>query len=485
MNPELEKIARRSYYKQSAPSLTITIMLPAATLSLPRYSDLSDGIWLLNTAVYVSPIQSAFMYWPIDHGKRLVLQLLEKMTKNPSWVKQQLKRHNGFGKGLEERSFGVAELGKNFSEKTQQKCVDEFGKFLDQEFKRWACSLFIDLFDPFEKEILKYIFGNRLSEVSAADLQTLLLPDTTFLWEEQKSFEKIQQQFEKDGKQLSDAVSEMLSAHQKNFWWIENNYQTATVLGEDFFFARLSEKHQNAFWKELKDKKKKIIEKYGFDEQTRARIQQFADLAFFRDVRKKFTNIANWGVIGFFHGIAEKKGIPMFESDFVIPFLEYKAFVEGDPNLLETLKMRVKQGVWLIELDQPGDYLVETNQAAELFDRIERSFSGQETVYGAVASLGKATGPAKIILNINAFSKFREGDVLMTGMTRPEFVPLMKKASAIVTDEGGITSHAAIVSRELGIPCVIGTKNATRVLKDGWIVQVKANHGSITVIEKK
>jgi len=74
---------------------------------------------------------------------------------------------------------------------------------------------------------------------------------------------------------------------------------------------------------------------------------------------------------------------------------------------------------------------------------------------------------------------------LVTSMTRPEFVPAMRKAVAIVTDEGGITSHAAIVSRELGIPCVIGTKSATKVLKDGWIVQVKANHGQIVVLEKR
>jgi pyruvate,water dikinase len=62
-------------------------------------------------------------------------------------------------------------------------------------------------------------------------------------------------------------------------------------------------------------------------------------------------------------------------------------------------------------------------------------------------------------------------------MTRPDYVPAMKKAAAIVTNEGGITCHAAIVSRELGIPCIIGTKIATEVFKDGDVVEVNANHG--------
>lgn len=76
------------------------------------------------------------------------------------------------------------------------------------------------------------------------------------------------------------------------------------------------------------------------------------------------------------------------------------------------------------------------------------------------------------------------GDVLVTTMTHPEFLLLMKKASAIVTDEGGITCHAAIVARELGKPCIIGTKFATQVLKDGDMVEVDADSGVVRVIDQ-
>ena len=69
-------------------------------------------------------------------------------------------------------------------------------------------------------------------------------------------------------------------------------------------------------------------------------------------------------------------------------------------------------------------------------------------------------------------------------MTRPEFVQAMKKAVAVVTDEGGITCHAAIVSRELNIPCIIGTKIATQVLNNGDLVEVNANHGIVKILKK-
>ena len=102
---------------------------------------------------------------------------------------------------------------------------------------------------------------------------------------------------------------------------------------------------------------------------------------------------------------------------------------------------------------------------------------------------GTPANPAKplqarvqIVLNRDEIPKFKAGNVLVTTMTSPDFVPAMKKAAAIVTDEGGITCHAAIVSRELGIPCVIGTRIATKVLKDGEKVEVDAVKGIVRKI---
>ena len=104
-------------------------------------------------------------------------------------------------------------------------------------------------------------------------------------------------------------------------------------------------------------------------------------------------------------------------------------------------------------------------------------------IRGSVGCKGKAKAYVRIILSEDDFGKFQEGEILVTSMTRPEFVPLMKKSKAIITDEGGITCHAAIVSRELNIPCIIGTKNATRILKDGDLVEVDANNGIVRIFK--
>jgi pyruvate,water dikinase len=100
-------------------------------------------------------------------------------------------------------------------------------------------------------------------------------------------------------------------------------------------------------------------------------------------------------------------------------------------------------------------------------------------IEGQGASPGIGIGPTKIIKDIKAINNINLGDVLVTKMTSPDFVPTLKKVSAIVTDEGGRTCHAAIVSRELGIPCVVGTKTATRTLPDSLVVTVDGLAGKV------
>lgn len=98
---------------------------------------------------------------------------------------------------------------------------------------------------------------------------------------------------------------------------------------------------------------------------------------------------------------------------------------------------------------------------------------------GLGASPGMASGAVKIINSTDELDKIEEGDVLVTVMTTPDMVPAMKRADGIITDEGGVTCHAAIVSRELGIPCVVGTGDATKILEENEIVTLDGNKGTV------
>ncbi|MDE3131170.1 MAG: phosphoenolpyruvate synthase, partial [Acidobacteriota bacterium] len=105
--------------------------------------------------------------------------------------------------------------------------------------------------------------------------------------------------------------------------------------------------------------------------------------------------------------------------------------------------------------------------------------AGHLLLRGLGGAPGCADGAVRILTTLADASKLGSGDVLVTHMTSPDWVPLMRRAAAIVTDSGGMTCHAAIVSRELGIPCVVGTGEATRKLRDGELVTVDATHGVV------
>ncbi len=108
--------------------------------------------------------------------------------------------------------------------------------------------------------------------------------------------------------------------------------------------------------------------------------------------------------------------------------------------------------------------------------------SDDGTIIGQIGNKGIAKGKIKVIISPKDFHKMESGAVLVTTMTTPDYVPLMQKAAAIITDIGGLLCHAAIISRELNVPCVIGTKFATQLLKDNMEVEVDANKGIVRII---
>ena len=128
-------------------------------------------------------------------------------------------------------------------------------------------------------------------------------------------------------------------------------------------------------------------------------------------------------------------------------------------------------------------YILQTRPVTALAVADVEGGEAEETapvlVSGSPASPGAAAGPVKIVLSSSEIDRVKQGDVLVAEMTTPDFVPAMKRAVAIVTDRGGRTAHAAIVSRELGIPCVVGAAGATTTLSDDQFVTVDGSQGKV------
>jgi phosphohistidine swiveling domain-containing protein len=161
---------------------------------------------------------------------------------------------------------------------------------------------------------------------------------------------------------------------------------------------------------------------------------------------------------------------------------EFKSFLQGKP-LPNQKKLQNRYNLCSLLLDRKG-YKIFTGKEVEPIKKITPSYKDTSSIIGQIAYRGTAKGMARIILNpLKEASNFNNGDILVTGMTRPEFLPIMHKAAAFITDAGGILSHAAITARELKKPCIIGTKIATKILKNGDLVEVDANKGIVKKIK--
>jgi len=128
-------------------------------------------------------------------------------------------------------------------------------------------------------------------------------------------------------------------------------------------------------------------------------------------------------------------------------------------------------------------YIVQTRPITTMGKRISsediQEIKGEAILQGLAASPGIAVGKVKIIKDLADLPKIKTGDILVTGMTNPDMVVSMQKSAGIITDQGGLTAHAAIVSREMGIPCIVGTQNATEKLKDNDLITVDAYNGKV------
>jgi len=204
----------------------------------------------------------------------------------------------------------------------------------------------------------------------------------------------------------------------------------------------------------------------------------------FRDERKDMLAQILASLVAVSSETLSRAGIEEKYAPFTLMY-EYIRGVKYLKSIKEEIEKRA--GGFISIVDENFSYDVEScdfdEAIKELNGLIFKTAAPVETLKGQIANKGKVKGIVRIVLDPHDDKGFQKGDILVTSMTRPEFLHLMKKAGAVVTNEGGITCHAAIISRELSIPCVIGTKIATHALKDGDMVEVDADKGIVRIIK--
>lgn len=288
-------------------------------------------------------------------------------------------------------------------------------------------------------------------------------------------------------------LNKKLQAHNQKYFWMLNSYYETKVLPVSYFkkifasYAADSAARKTAEIKKLKIKaiqdKEEIIKKFNLPSNIFKISQRLSFCVWWQDLRKSYIFQANHAMDALFKEIAKK-----FKIDFID--LHYYTIKELENIFLgkELPQAKVKRRKqYFLALYEPakGISYFSGSAAKKLFTpygcvKVKaniKEFKGIIVVNGGVAS-----GIVKIIHSPKEVNKIKDGEILVAAMTSPDYILALKKASAVITDEGGMTCHAAIVSRELKIPCIVGAKIATKVLKDGDLVEVDANNGTVKII---
>ncbi len=351
----------------------------------------------------------------------------------------------------------------------------------------WAVGMTAELANyPLEarlKNLLKPYFEDErdLNEAFA----TLSTPDEMSFYKKEES-ELIEVVLSKDR-------DKALAAHASEYFWIYNNYLEAKVLGEDYFageIAHTTAEDAQAFLREMKDYKERvtkdkaeIVEKLGLSEDERKSVLLLNDFIIFQDVRKRYHLIATHWLEVLLGEISRRCGISVRDLKWLLPD-EMKNAARGE-EVSDTVEARKHLTVFSIKKGKTESFV--RNKASKIEKEFNKAdFEKSVNLQGTVACTGKHRyfrGVAKVVQSPKEGEKLKAGEILVTTMTTPDYVACIKRAGAIITDIGGVTCHAAVVSREYGIPCIVGTENATKVIKDGDILELHNLRGTVKIVE--
>ena len=318
--------------------------------------------------------------------------------------------------------------------------------------------------------------------------QTLLTPtQDTLIQQQHRDLLKIAIKAKKKG---LESVKDLIKQHAKKYCWLDYGYQGPATTEEQFReeVEKAVKKDVEKQLEEAKNKKKKIEQKQRklekelqLNKDEKRLIEAAKTFMFMKSYRMIARNKTNYVLDKLFKQVTNRKDVSV-EDLRRCTLEEVEDIIEG--NIPKNLKKREEYYAYFVDRD--GEEIFAGKKAKNEVDKRlirEEHEKDISRLHGQSACLGMATGKARVLKSSADNSKVEEGDILISISTNPDMVPAMERAAAFVTNQGGITSHAAIVAREMNKPCIIGTKKATKIFKDGDFLEVNANEGYVAKIE--
>jgi phosphohistidine swiveling domain-containing protein len=488
--------------------LTVNLITRKTTESDWFEFGVENGVWFFEE-------EYAHQALNVEESVQAARVQINLLHDNPGTIDHFLSEWNSRTQSFEKTlgEFGLIEIEKL----SQGELVNEFNRFNNAAEQYFSIAYTIESYAPFIDQYYYPRFEKEVGDPQKAReaFSTLTVPDqSSFVIEEAKDLKKIalthvEELYRKDfleteTEKLLFSIKETkpdffaaLKKHQEKYYWMQNSYAEWTVLTTKDFLNFLKDilkttpiqqlaqdLAQMESSESIQERQKSIARDLGISTRTAREIEFIKKITWLHDDRKRIQLMVLHRMFRFIHEFSRRTGIPVRHVSY--------CSINEIPDLLDghiainVLKQRRKICLF-VEQSGNKETIITGKKAFDLKQEIltkNKEHTNKEFL-GIVASTGSMPmirGRVKVVLNPK--ESITEDEILVTSMTRPEFVPLMKTAKAIITNEGGITCHAAIVSRELNKPCIIGTKNATRYLQTGDEIEMKMSHGMVKIIKR-
>lgn len=419
-------------------------------------------------------------------------RLVKAIESDSFWVEEfvlwAIERHN---QGLD---MARKVFRENLLEKSNSELADLLIQlFRTQEYGKAVICLEIDtqIQDEFENFLITKI-KNRKELVKVIEKFTAPTRMSAEL-RKRLEFLEILNDFQKNG--MASELKKKVTCLVENYGWIgvstggkplTNKEIEQLLKKEKTINARLEIKKILDRYQLLKNEKERLTKKYKLTPYLKRCADYLSESAYIRQYRKEILDMTIWFIQPLLQEISKRLNLDGEELLYLWPSQVEKGL--NGKIVQEKLKsLSANQKKFSVVVVEKGKILqLSGKKAREYFAKQE---TGEEELKQGILTgrpvfLGKAKGFVRVITGPKDFNKFNKGNILVATQTPPEFIPVISKARAVVVDEGGVTSHASLLCRELKIIGIIGTKIATKVLKDGDLVEVDAEKGIVKILEK-
>ncbi len=432
------------------------------------------------------------MYMNHEDCLRIANIILRNLEQNPIWFANATKEIYKRAEELLIYSREIKEI--KYKEKNKKELLDLCKKYVTL-FKEMRVYSSIPTMLEHDTPVLSNLLKQNIQTSFGQEMENEVFSAITtpakksYLLQEEIERLEIAAKYVKEGK---GTIVQEIAAHTRKWNWKEYMFE-GVPLTEENFLRQIEEdimqhkdpkeriKQINKNHSFILEKQEKFMNQYGVSEETKLFAQIAQDIVYLKYYRKATFAESYYCVEYLLKEIGERLSLNLDDVRAMFDW-EVEEALTKEMSAEEKEEIKNRQDFCAFVSHNGKSYPLTREEALN----IERNNFTKEEIKtelkGQVACSGNETGEVCLVNTVEDMKKMKQGMILVSMMTHPNLFPAMKIAKAIITDVGGLSCHAAIVARELNIPCIVGTKNATKILKDGMKVELETRFGTIKVI---